>query len=166
MVRETRLRVRGRPRPARCPELLRSREVLPRTTARLAPRQRALPLLHRSYELMRQTKFLPVSSVVPMTLGLCRLLSVPAARWPFPALSPQVFLWLLGPLPRWAPTVHLPVTSHRNIGLLCARQIGFPTTPRTAISVRPKISELQSFDHLQAPRLAHHPDRSHRSPSE
>ena len=73
---------------------------LSRTARRLAPRQRALPLLHRSYELMRQTKFLPVASARLIPLSLCRLLSVPAARWPFPALAPQLFPQMPGPLPR------------------------------------------------------------------
>ncbi len=114
---------------------------------------------------MRQTKSLPLTSVAPNTAGLCRLSPVPAGRWSFPTLSPQVFLWLPGPLPRWAPMVHLPVTSHRNIGLLRARRISFPTTPHTATSVWPKFSELRSFRYVQAPRFAYHPGRSHRSPS-
>ena len=45
------------------------------------------PLL-RSYRLMRQTKVLLSPSVFPIATGLCRLLSVPAGRWPFPTLSP------------------------------------------------------------------------------
>jgi hypothetical protein len=111
MARQSRLSVRDRPRPARCPELLCSHEVLPRTTGRLAPRQRALPLLHRSYELMRQTKFLPVASVVLIPRGLCRLSSVPAARWSFPTLALRVFFWMLGPVPRRSCEVHVLVSS-------------------------------------------------------
>ncbi len=113
---------------------------------------------------MGQTKSLSLTSVVPISASLCRLSSVPAGRWSFPTLSLQVLLWLPGPLPRWAPMVLYPVTSHRNIGLPCARQIGFPTTPRTATSVRPNFSELQSFLYVQAPRFAHHPGRSHHNP--
>ena len=39
--------------------------------------------------LMRRTKTLPPTSVVPNTTGLCRLSSVPAGSWPFPTLSLQ-----------------------------------------------------------------------------
>ena len=87
------------PRPARCPEPLCSHQVLPRTTRCLAPRQRALPLLHRSYELMRQTKTLLPASVVPPPASLCRLLSVPAGRWPFPTLSLQSVYRCMDPYP-------------------------------------------------------------------
>ena len=52
-----------------------------------------------------------------ITAGLCRLSPAPAERWSFPTLSPQVFPQVPGPLSRWAPMVHLPVSSHRNIGL-------------------------------------------------
>jgi hypothetical protein len=78
---------------------------------RLEPRRRALPLLHRSYELMRQTKFLPVASVLPIPRGLCRLSSVPAARWSFPTLALRVFSWMLGPVPRRSCEVHVLVSS-------------------------------------------------------
>ena len=40
-----------------------------------------------------------------------------AGSWIFPTLSPQVFPQVPGPLSRWAPMVHLPVSTHRNIGL-------------------------------------------------
>ena len=49
--------------------------------------RRALPLLHRSYEPMRQTKTLRAPRLPPCARGLCRLLSAPAGRWPFPTLS-------------------------------------------------------------------------------
>jgi len=64
-----------------------------------APHQRALPLLHRSYWLMRQTKTLPPTSVVPNTTGLCRLSPVPAGSWPFPTLSLQSLHGCLDPCP-------------------------------------------------------------------
>ena len=41
--------------------------------------QRALPRLHRSYWLMRQTIILLLASVVPTPPSLCRLLRAPAA---------------------------------------------------------------------------------------
>ena len=47
----------------------------------------------------RQTKTLPPTSVVPNTAGLCRLLPVPAGKWPFPALSLQSLYRCLDPYP-------------------------------------------------------------------
>ena len=59
----------------------------------------ALPGSHRSYGLMGQTKIFLSPSVVPIAKGLRRLLSVPAGRWPFPALSPQSLYRCLDPYP-------------------------------------------------------------------
>ena len=39
---------------------------------------------------------------LPWSAGPCRLLPAPAGRGPFPTLSPRVFPWMLGPLPRWS----------------------------------------------------------------
>ncbi len=50
-------------KPSKCPEPLCTLKVLPLAPGYLVPRQRALPHLHRSYELMRQTKSLPSISV-------------------------------------------------------------------------------------------------------
>ena len=49
--------------------------------------QSALLDLHRSYRLMRQTKTLLPTSVVPSSTDLRRLLRAPAGSWPFPTLS-------------------------------------------------------------------------------
>ena len=53
----------------------------------------------------------------PPPIGLCRLLPVPAGRWPFPTLSLRVFPWMLGPVPRRLEEVLLPVSSLHDIGL-------------------------------------------------
>ncbi len=53
----------------------------------------------------------------PYRVGLCRLLPAPAARRPFPTLSPRVFPWMLRPMPRWDVKVHIPVTSFHDNGL-------------------------------------------------
>ncbi len=55
-------------------------KVLPRPSGCLAPRQQALPRLHRSYGLMRQSYALLVPRCYPCTLGLRRLLPAPAGR--------------------------------------------------------------------------------------
>ena len=99
------------PGPSKCPEPLCTLEVLPLTSRSPGPRQRALPHLHRSYGLMRQTKTLLSTSVVPSPTGLCSLSSLTAASWPFPTLSLRIFLWMLGPIPRrfsWCTDSFLP----------------------------------------------------------
>jgi hypothetical protein len=91
-------------------------QVLPPPWECPALPQRALPLLPRSYGLMRQSKSLPpTSGCAPIGSGLCRLLSVPAGRWTFPTLSLRIFPWLPGPVPRrltWCTCPFLP-TRHR-----------------------------------------------------
>ncbi len=49
--------------------------------------------------------------LAPYTTGLCRLLSVPAGRWPFPTLGRRVCSWMPGPVPRRSCEVHLLVSS-------------------------------------------------------
>jgi hypothetical protein len=48
---------------------------------------------------MRQTKILPRPSALASSVGLCRLLPVPAGRWPFPTLSLQPLHSCLDPYP-------------------------------------------------------------------
>ena len=72
----------------------------------------------------------------PYTAGLCRLSPVSAGRWPFPTLSPQVFPQVLGPLPRWDPMVHMPVSSHRTSAFPVLQASRLPHLIRTATSVR------------------------------
>jgi hypothetical protein len=78
------------------------------------PPGKALPFPHRSYGLMRHTNSLPFASALASLVGLRRLLPAPAGNRPFPTLSPQVFPRVPGPLPRWDPMVHSPVSSHRT----------------------------------------------------
>jgi hypothetical protein len=85
-------------RTAKCPELLCLTQALLMTGWRQAPPRRALPLLHRSYELMRRTSSssgLRVSTLI--SRGPCRLLRAPAGNWFFPTLSLQVFPRMLEP---------------------------------------------------------------------
>jgi hypothetical protein len=88
--------------------------ALPLRGWHLPPPGKALPFPHRSYGLMRQTNSLPLASALASLVGPCRLLPAPAGRWSFPTLSPQVFPQVPGPLPRWDPMVHSPVSSHRT----------------------------------------------------
>ena len=53
----------------------------------------------------------PTFISLPPAMGLCRLSQVPAGTWSFPALSPQIFPRMLGPLPRlseWCTCSFLP----------------------------------------------------------
>jgi len=98
------------------------------------------------------------------SMGLCRLLPIPAACRTFPVLSPLILPWVSGPVPRWVPVVLSPVPSHGNIGLLQALTGStFPPRSRKATSHGGSISGLQSFRYVQTPRFARHPGRSHHS---
>ncbi len=83
---------------------------------RHARSQSALPDLRRSYWLMRQTKTLLTTSVVPISTSLCRLLRAPAGRWPFPTLSLRSLHGRLGPYPATTEQCTCPFlpTRHRS----------------------------------------------------
>ena len=65
----------------------------------------------------------------PRSAGPCRLLPAPAGNRPFPTLSPQVFPQVPGPLPRWDPMVHSPVSSHRTAAFPTFLQGRLPHEP-------------------------------------
>jgi hypothetical protein len=73
-------------RPAKCPEPLCLHKLLASAARRLAPRRRGLPLLHRSYGLMRQT--------------------IALLRPRFVSLVPQVFAGCCQPLLGNGPSRH------------------------------------------------------------
>jgi hypothetical protein len=123
---------------------------------------RALPLRHRSYGPMRQTKTLRPPRIPPCARGLCRLLSAPAGRWPFPTLSLRPLRRCSDPYPATllgctCPFLHREHRSHPTGN-------GFDAQiyPHTATSVGSRLSRLQSFDHLRAPTLARPPGCSDR----
>jgi hypothetical protein len=96
--------------------------------------QKALPLLHRLYWLMRQTKSLSLTSVVPISACLCRLSSVPAGRWPFPTLFLQSLRRCLDPYPAvfsWCSCSLLP---RRQRPHLRHHKFGTPNYPCNATS--------------------------------
>jgi len=110
---------------------------------------------------MRQIKTLPLLSMY--TTGLCRLAPVSAGSWPFPTLSPRVLPQVPGPLPRWDPMVHMPVSSHRTSAFPRFQEGRLPHLIRTSDFRTGLLTRLQSFRHVQVPRFAHRPGRSHRS---
>ena len=104
---------RDRPRPTRCQEPLCPLRVLPFKEWFSHHLERHYPLIVALMGSCARPKpsRCPRS---PYTAGLCSLSPVPAGRWPFPTLSPPVFPQMPGPLPRWDPMVHMPVSSHRT----------------------------------------------------
>jgi hypothetical protein len=149
------------PGTAKCPEPLCTLKVLPLAPWRLAPRQRALPLLHRSYELMRQSQSLIAPRFHPCAPSLCRLLSAPAGRGTFPTLSLRIFPHVLGPLLRLLLWCIYPFLPTRLRPSLRSDQVGAWQRPYSNFSTA-SISELQSFTNVQARGFARHPGCSHR----
>ena len=104
-------------------------EVLPPAAWRPAPYRRALPLLHRSYGLMRRTKPLPPASDQPPPAGLCRLSPVPAGRWPFPTLSLQSLRRCLDPYPAMFSRCTCSFLPGRQRPHVRTKTFGTPITP-------------------------------------
>jgi hypothetical protein len=75
---------------------------------------RGLPPRRRSYGLMRQTIPLSAPRLAPCARGLCRLSPVPAARWPFPTLSPRSVRRCSGPYPAALLGCACPLSSPRT----------------------------------------------------
>ena len=124
----------------------------------------ALPTHPRYYGLMRQTKTLPPPSVVPPSVGLCRLSQVPAGPWPFPALSPRLFPQMPGPIPRRFPWCILPFLPRGHRPSPRWNRLGTPQYPYSDFRTG-MISGLQSFADVQASGFARHPGRSYRNGS-
>lgn len=89
------------PGTAKCPEPLCHHSVLPPGGRCRASPRRALPHLHRSYGLMRQSIALPPPLASPRARDLCRLRPAPAAQRSFPTLSLPIYPYVSGPLLRW-----------------------------------------------------------------
>jgi hypothetical protein len=92
------------------------------------------------------------------------LLSAPAGKRTFPALSLRIFPHVLGPLPRlllWCSCPFLP-TRHRP-SRRCHPVGAFASIHALATSSMGDFSRLQSFTNVQARELARHPDCSYRS---
>jgi hypothetical protein len=148
---------------AKCPELLCLSPGLLVSGWRPAPPRRALLLLHRSYELMRQTRSLlriRVSTLHPAVLaGCCEPL---LGTGFFPTLSPQFFPQMPGPQPRRSHRVHLPVSSPASSAF--PRPLSSRLTVLSANTIfRGEVSRLSSdISYVQASEFACLPDRSHR----
>ena len=89
------------------------------------PPQRALPLLRRSYGLMRPPLGLVWPSF-PYTTRLCRLPRAPAGPGWFPTLSLRVCPSMLGPLPRRRAGCTYPLLPHHHRPSPSPYEVGSP----------------------------------------
>ena len=104
----------------------------------------------------------PRAFALARSLGLRRLLRAPAANRPFPTLSLQSLSRRLDPYPVVMSrcfSSFLPKTLRPHI---TRDTFGSPDNPCMATSAGRLISGLQSFAHVQAPRLARPPGCSRR----
>ena len=104
----------------------------------------------------------PWAFALARSLGLRRLLRAPAANRPFPTLSLQSLSRRLDPYPAVMSrcfSSFLPKTQRPHI---TRDTFGSPDNPCMATSAGGLISGLQSFAHVQAPRLARPPGCSRR----
>jgi len=86
---------------AKCPEPLCPTRVLPPLERRGPSPGKVLSLRHRSYWLIRRSRWaLSAFGFWPRLESPCRLLPAPAAHSSFPTLSLRICPWMLDPLPR------------------------------------------------------------------
>ena len=140
---------------ARCPEPLRTASGITRLLqGRLAPFRRNDPPFFAHTDSCARPNPSRRLRLSPYTADLCRLLSVPAGRWPFPTLDLRVFAWMLGPVPRrfvrctcsFLPSQHRP--SPRNVNGSANHKI-----VRSATSERGPFSRALSFLTFWPPSL-------------
>ena len=104
-------------------------------------------------------------SAFALGASLCRLLRGPAGRRSFPALSPQIFPQMLGPLPRRFSSCTCPLLPRRPRPSPTWERLGNTHTCRTATSVRGSFSGLQSIRSCSGLWVCSPPSRSYRRAS-
>ena len=97
--------------PATYREPLRPSRALPASGGCPAPPQRVLPLLHRSYGLMRPTTFLSRTEVFTLYRGALQVAASPCWKVVVPDVISAIRAEALGPIPRRDLSVHVPVAS-------------------------------------------------------
>jgi len=102
------------------------------------------------------------ASVFPCTLGLCRLLPVPAGKRSFPTLSLQSLHRCLDPYSVVSPECTYPLLPREHWPHAMEHAFGTQNYPCNATSTGRRISELQSFHYVQAPMLVRPPGHTHR----
>jgi len=148
---------------AKCPESLCPMSALPPSGRRVPPPLRALPLIHRSYGLMRPSPLALLSFGLSLVRGVfagCDQPLLPAGcsrRY-----LCESFFWCLIPchggptkcIYLFLPSCHRPPPE--------VEWVGFPLLTRKHDFLRTGFSRLQIFHNVQAPEFARLPDRSHR----
>ena len=104
----------------------------------------------------------PWAFALARSLGLRRLLRAPAANRPFPTLSLQSLSRRLDPYPTAISRCTCSFLPERHRPHLTKDRFGSLDYPCMATSAGRHISGLQSFTHVQAPRLARPPGCSRR----
>jgi hypothetical protein len=133
-------------RTAKCPEPLCLVQVFPSPGRRPAPPRRALPLLPRSYGLMRQTLPLPPFSASALYGRSWPVLASAGGERVLPdviSASPSQHAWICTTV---AGGVHLPVSSSPASAFPTKGEwVGCATALRSATSQRPLLSRSSSF---------------------
>jgi len=140
-------------------------EALPLSARCLASRQRALPLLLRSYGLMRQSIHPPASFGSRLVVGSLQVVTSPCWVLDLPGVisaDPSLGVWTRTPVGSHGALARFFPWQHRSSPSF--NWIDFPTLfSRKATSHGGSISGLQPFRYVQTPRFARHPGRSHHS---
>ena len=112
------------------PESLCPMSALPPLERREPSLRRALPLLLRSYGLMRQSRHLSATSAYwPRSRSLRRLPSAPAAHGTFSTLFCESFLSCLSPYPGGSTECACLVLPQRHRPSPNEKEVGFPLLP-------------------------------------
>jgi hypothetical protein len=166
------LRSATSPRPARRREPLCHFEALPRSGRHPVPSRRALPLLRRSYGLMRQTKTLPPAPV-PLADGSLQVVASPCWEMALPDVVSDFHVQVLGPIPRDVLLVLIPVSSQETPASHLVERVSHIACPRQCSFHRGAVFEAavihscsgpctRSASRLHPPRDQHHRPRAAR----
>ncbi len=101
---------------------------------------RALPLRHRSYWLMRQTKSLPPVPV-PFADGSLQVVANPCWEMALPDVISEFLVQVLGPIPRDVPLVHSPVSSQETSASHLVERVSHIACPRQCSFSRGAVFE-------------------------
>ena len=140
--------------PTKRRELLCPLEALPLEGWHRVPPRRALPLRHRSYELIRQSHILHVAS-----LPLLRV-AIAGSCQPLPEVGPSRRYLCIPCVGAWTHTPGCNLCALTRFFQRCddlaqdARGSAHPNLPAKQLQRGVQISRLQSFANVQAPTLA------------
>ena len=104
------------------------------------PPRRALPLLRRSYGLMRQTKTLPPTPV-PLADGSLQVVASPRGEMALPDVISEFLVQVLGPIPRDVLLVHSPVSSQETTASHLVERVSHIACPRQCSFSRGAVFE-------------------------